>query len=168
ARPAVGEARWRLRHAFQEVDDGPGATRRLRRPEPLVEVFSYGEPGPGLLASLRIAPALDGIGRIERIADATLLALEDPDDRDGDGISGRVHRLPGAHDDGLRIGRFGHKAAQPSLAHQVAAALRDDMGITSRLFPAQACTQAQADCLRAPDGAGPDGPHEIPDELLAA
>src|SRR5690606_32923607 len=120
-------------------------------------------PAPGLLVSARLAPALAGVGRIGRIADAGLLALEDPDDGNGDGISGRAHRLPEGG-----IGRFGHKASQPSLALQVAAALRDDIGITSRHFPAESCTRAQAGCAAAPSGAGPDGPHEISDFLFDA
>ncbi|MEB2319764.1 MAG: thiol oxidoreductase [Pseudomonadota bacterium] len=162
-----GEARWRLEPVVVELDDGLGSVRRLERPLPRIEAFAHGEPAPGLLVSARIAPILAGIGRIERIADATLLALEDPDDRDGDGISGRAHRLPGGSA-GPRLGRFGHKAAHPDLAHQVGAALRDDIGITSRLFPAEPCTAAQSACAQAASGAGPDGPHEISDALFDA
>lgn len=165
---AMGEARWSLHFVEEEVDDGSGEARRLRRPVPRFEAFAYGDPGRGLLASLRMAPALAGIGRIERIADATLLSLEDPDDRDGDGISGRAHRLPARDGERPRIGRYGHKATQPSLAHQVAAALRDDIGITSRLFPDESCTPVQADCADAPGGAGPDGPFEIADAIFDA
>ncbi|MCO5121580.1 MAG: hypothetical protein M9951_18360, partial [Burkholderiaceae bacterium] len=163
-----GEARWRLQPVVVELDDGLGSVRRLERPLPRIEAFAHGEPAPGLLVSARIAPILAGIGRIERIADATLLALEDPDDRDGDGISGRAHRLPGGSAAAPRLGRFGHKAAHPDLAHQVGAALRDDIGITSRRFPAEACTAAQSACARAASGAGPDGPHEISDALFDA
>lgn len=181
-----GEARWRLAHVVADLDDGQGAPRRLAWPEPRIEAFAHGEPAPGLRVSARLAPGLAGVGRIERIADATLLALEDPEDRDGDGISGRAHRWrdtapvsgPDSGADrfaadprapvGPRIGRFGHKAVYPSLAWQVAAALRDDIGITSRFFPAESCTMAQRDCASAPDGAGPDGPHEISDSLFDA
>ncbi len=59
---------------------------------------------------LRQTPALFGLGLIERIPEMTILALADPDDADGDGISGRAHRLP----DG-RLGRFGWKAQVPDL-----------------------------------------------------
>jgi len=44
------------------------------------------------------------------VPDQEILALADPNDRDHDGISGRVHRLP----DG-RIGRFGRKAQEATL-----------------------------------------------------
>lgn len=169
ANGAMGEARWRLEHVVaQDAHDGPGTRRPLRRPLPRIDAFAHGDPPPGLLVSLRSAPALEGIGRIERIADASLLALEDPDDRDGDGISGRAHRLAASDARGPRIGRYGHKATQPSLAHQVGAALRDDIGITSRLFPDESCTPAQRDCAGAPNGAGPDGPFEIPDAIFDA
>lgn len=165
---ATGEARWGIAHVEEEVGDGPGVMRLLRRPVPRIESFAYGDPAPGLLASLRAAPALEGAGRIERVAEAALLALEDPGDADGDGISGRAHRLPAPDGPGWRIGRYGHKATQPSLALQVAAALRDDLGITSRHFPDESCTPVQADCAAAPGGAGPDGPFEIPDAILDA
>src|SRR5690606_25375566 len=65
---ATGEARWGIAHVEEEVDDGPGVLRLLRRPVPRIESFAYGDPAPGLLASLRAAPALEGAGRIERVA----------------------------------------------------------------------------------------------------
>lgn len=158
-----GEARWRLEHVV--ADDGRG----LLRPVPRIEAFASGDPAPGLLVSLRRAPAIAGIGQLERIADATLLALEDPDDRDGDGISGRAHRLPAvAGEPDRRVGRYGYKAVHATLAAQVAAALSEDLGISSRLAPAGPCAANQAACRAAPDGAGPDGPHEIPDPVFAA
>jgi len=60
--------------------------------------------GCGLQGPLT-APPLWGRGLVEAVADGTLLALEDPDDVDGDGISGRVGR-----DASGRIGRFGRRA----------------------------------------------------------
>jgi CxxC motif-containing protein (DUF1111 family) len=102
-------------------------------------------------------PSVTGLGLLEAVEDGTLLALEDPDDADGDGISGRIQLIgPGdiadgaaSLDDFIRqdpgsrvviagryIGRFGKKAATVNLLHQVVMAYREDMGITSDLVPA--------------------------------
>ena len=59
----------------------------------------------------------------------------DPDDRDGDGISGRPNWVPDRSHGQRRVGRFGWKAEQPSVLQQAAAAFVGDMGITSALFP---------------------------------
>src|SRR5262245_22116735 len=71
------------------------------------------EPFPdGVTAQgLRTTPDVFGFGLLDAVPDETLLALADPDDRDGDGISGRAHVLPGGH-----VGRFGRKANGASLA----------------------------------------------------
>lgn len=113
-------------------------------------------PEPVNAITQLIAPAVTGLGYLEAIDDATLLALEDVDDRDGDGISGRIHWVSSSdrarafaelerrgepdaerfleHPQGY-IGRFGRKGAILSLHEQTGTALRDDMGITSRRFP---------------------------------
>ena len=75
---------------------------------------------------LRHPPTLLGLGTLEAIEDATIEALADPDDADGDGISGRVHRL----DDGS-LGRFGWEARWSSLDDAVRDELDRHMGITS-------------------------------------
>lgn len=73
----------------------------------------------------RQTPALFGLGLVDRIPEATLLALADPADADMNGISGRAHVLP----DG-RVGRFGWKADVPSLAEFTRDALSVELGIT--------------------------------------
>ena len=88
--------------------------------------------------------ALFGNGLVEAIPDAVLIALEDPEDRDGDGISGRAHRVHDKASDKTRIGRFGWKAQQATLMAFGAEAYRDEMGITNDLFPQEACPRG--DC----------------------
>jgi CxxC motif-containing protein (DUF1111 family) len=73
-------------------------------------------------------PFLFGLGLVEAIPDETILSREDPDDRDGDGISGRAGRTP----DG-RLGRFGRKAEQASIMEFIDTALRFEMGLTTPL-----------------------------------
>lgn len=83
--------------------------------------------------AVRIAPPLFGWGLLERVDAGTLARMADPFDRDGDGISGRLPLTRHG------IGRFGWKAAQPTLAHQIAAALQGDMGVTTAHGAAPTC-----------------------------
>lgn len=92
---------------------------------------------PDLRVSPRMGPPMIGLGLIEAIDDRDIHALADPDDENGDGISGRVHVVNG------RVGRFGWKAAVPSLRKQVAAALSNDMGLRNSLFPKENITGTQ-------------------------
>ncbi len=75
-----------------------------------------------------------GAGLVEAIADETILALEDPGDRDGDGISGRAARIVDVATGRERIGRFGWKAQQATLLAFAGDAYRNEMGITNELF----------------------------------
>lgn len=73
----------------------------------------------------RQPPSLLGLGEIEYISDSTILANEDPNDENGDGISGRAYRLEYG-----RIGRFGWKAQIPTVQDFVADALLQEIGVT--------------------------------------
>lgn len=61
--------------------------------------------------SVRLAPPLAAMRAMEAVPEAAILAWADPEDVDGDGISGRVQPTP----DG-RVGRFGYKGHAPRLA----------------------------------------------------
>ena len=90
------------------------------------------------------------MGLLESIPSAALIAREDAEDADGNGISGRAHRLP----DG-RIGRFGWKAAQGTVREQTAAAFNEDLGITSPPRSETSCTPLQTVCRGRPHGNDP-------------
>lgn len=86
-------------------------------------------------------PANTGLGFLEAVPDATLLALADEDDSNNDGISGRPNWIsvpdyciirPGTIiNNNKYIGRFGKKAAVYDLFQQTVNAYNQDMGITS-------------------------------------
>ncbi|MFO0278902.1 MAG: di-heme oxidoredictase family protein, partial [Planctomycetota bacterium] len=119
------EARVDIAWAVVRGAYGDGEPFELLRPTYALAEPAYGPVGDVVLGG-RTAPHMVGLGLLAAIPDAALRALADPDDRDGDGVSGRVHALP----DG-RIGRFGWKATQPTVREQVAGAFVHDMGITS-------------------------------------
>ena len=98
----------------------------------------------GVETSLRMPPPVFGVGLIEAIPDSTILKNQDPDDADGDGISGRANMVqapdfvPAWHvggGEGPQLGRFSRKAQVSSLLEQVAAAYQQDMGVTSDFIP---------------------------------
>jgi CxxC motif-containing protein (DUF1111 family) len=85
--------------------------------------------------SPRVAPPVFGLGLLEAIADADIVAHADEGDANGDGISGRVNTVWDMVGQREAVGRFGWKAEQPTLLQQSAAAYNEDMGITNPLFP---------------------------------
>ncbi|MCA9609484.1 MAG: hypothetical protein KC619_27975 [Myxococcales bacterium] len=74
---------------------------------------------------LRQTPAIFGFGLIDQIPEANIMANEDPDDLDGDGIRGRAHVLP----DG-RVGRLGWRADVPNLAEFARDGMTNELGVT--------------------------------------
>ncbi|MCG8416321.1 MAG: thiol oxidoreductase [Proteobacteria bacterium] len=143
-----------------EFSDGEAYT--LLSPRYTISNLAYGPMSNQVKRSPRVAPAVIGLGLLEAIGEDRLAELEDPDDADGDGISGRINRVWDVTTEQLAIGRFGWKAEQPSVRQQSAGAFVGDMGITSSLFPSQNCTSSQTDCGDAISGGDP----EIPDRLL--
>jgi CxxC motif-containing protein (DUF1111 family) len=99
---------------------------------------------PGAAVSLRLPPPVFGVGLIEAIPAATILAFADPDDADSDGISGRPNMVtageyvppgePGGGSGSL-LGRFGRKAQVSNLLEQTVEAYHQDIGITSDFRP---------------------------------
>nr|WP_305123134.1 di-heme oxidoredictase family protein [Roseomonas sp. GC11] len=151
-----GEGRVRLRWHTEEKTLADGTRIPLRRPEPRLE----GPAAPGRRLSLRMAPALIGLGLLEQVPEAALLALADPTDRDGDGIRGRLNRVWSQAEGRVLPGRFGWKAGEATLADQNAAAFSADLGLSTPLRPAPwgDCTAAQPECRAAPHGLTPHGP----------
>lgn len=148
------EGRIALGYTETQVVLADGTTVSLRAPSYAVGDPAQGPPARDLRLSARLAPPMIGLGLLEAIPSADILAGADPDDRDGDGISGRANVVPSLEYGVPMLGRFGLKAGVATVREQVARALSADMGLSSPLLPDAwgDCTQAQSDCRAAPDG----------------
>jgi CxxC motif-containing protein (DUF1111 family) len=145
-----------------------GQVAHLRTPSYRITDLGNGPLGAGVMMSPRVTPQMIGLGLLEAIPADEILALADPDDADGDGISGRANIVLSDAAGVPMLGRFGMKAGQPSVREQSAAAFSGDMGLSTPLHPAPwgECTESQTECRAAPDGADPETGFEVSAEAL--
>lgn len=165
----ISEGRLAVDWTEQPFSFPDGSKASLARPEWRIDNPHFGPIGDDVMLSPRVAPQMIGLGLIEAIPAADILAAEDPDDADGDGISGRAAVVLSAEFERPMLGRFGLKAGAATIREQSAAAFSGDMGISSPLFPDPwgECTPAQAQCRSGPHGDGDVRGTEIDDEGLS-
>ncbi len=120
----------------------PDGTFRVVGGTTLFQMFSLPDhrcqaviPAEVNVIARRASIPLFGVGLVEAIADETLLALEDPFDRDRDGISGRAAVIVDQATGQRRVGRFGWKAQIATLLTFSGDAYTNEMGITNDVFP---------------------------------
>lgn len=151
--PAEGRAR--VTYVERPGAFADGTPYSLRSPSYVVDRLGYGPLAPDVLLSPRVAPFVIGLGLLEAVPEEVIVALADPDDSDGDGISGRPNRVWDIERGATALGRFGWKANEPTLHQQNAAAFLGDMGITSAMFPVEECSSRQLECREALTGPTP-------------
>lgn len=159
------EARLRIKYIKTLIELGDDQSIFLRKPELIVSELSMGPLSTDTRFSNRLAPAVHGMGLINELSDETLLSFADPEDRDGDGISGRPNQVWDRENKKVSIGRFGWKASQPTLKQQIADAFLNDIGITSTMRPQEALSPYQRKTLgygKLPNGGDP----EISDKII--
>ena len=157
------EADVEITYTNEQYTFADGTAYELRRPTYTV-VDPYLPLPAGLMLSPRVAAPVFGLGLLEAIPDEDILAREDPDDRNGDGISGRANEVWDITGQRPVLGRFGWKANQPTLLQQTAAAFSADIGITNTLFPSGEHDGSQTTSGQPEDAA----PIELSDSLLHA
>jgi CxxC motif-containing protein (DUF1111 family) len=167
------EGRMVIEYAEIPVALADGEVVDLRAPSYRIADLAYGPLDPDVMLSPRVAPPMIGLGLLEAVADEDLLAHADPDDGDGDGISGRANRVWSAEREQVMLGRFGWKAGEPTLNQQSSHAMAGDVGIGNPIAPAAwgDCTAAQTACRAAPNGNSSqyddlEAPREVMDQIL--
>lgn len=158
-------------HLAIKLSDGPrvtladGTIVQLHRPEPVFTDFAFGPLAPETAVGLRLAPAIHGLGLLQRIPAKTILA-QVGHEQDVDGQPNWVTDIKTGR---KQLGRFGWKAMQPSLMQQNAHAFAIDIGMSNHDFPSGSgdCTSSETACMIAPNGNSPQfGNVEIADPIL--
>jgi CxxC motif-containing protein (DUF1111 family) len=173
-----GDGRGRLDNSLQRIgSESDGFLAGLGGPQIQDKAIAGAEferlPA-GVAVSVRLPPPVFGVGLIEAIPDAVILALADSADADGDGISGRPnfvmsadfvpHTEPGGGP-GIKLGRFSRKAQVSSLLRQTVEAYHQDIGITSDFLPAENSNPLSSVPIEATD---PTPDPEIPAATVQA
>ena len=150
-----------------EVVLADGTVIFLRNPTYIIEELGYGPLSEEIMTSPRIAPPMIGLGLLEAIAPADILGHADPDDLNGDGISGRANIVWSEELNSHAIGRFGWKAGEPNLNQQNSHAFSIDIGLSTPLSPFARgdCAPVQSDCLSA-SGGGNEVVVEVTAEIM--
>jgi CxxC motif-containing protein (DUF1111 family) len=108
-------------------------------------------PSDATVFARRVPIPLFGAGLVEAIPDETIRALEDPSDRNGDGVSGRAALVVDVASGERRVGRFGWKAQHATLLTFGADAYRNEMGITNDVFPQEVAFGIRPETMRLCD-----------------
>ncbi|MGO4351676.1 di-heme oxidoredictase family protein [Rhizobium sp. RAF36] len=150
----AAEGKMAIHYTEKSVTLAGGETVLLRAPEYSVTDLAYGPLDPATTISPRVAPAMIGLGLIEAIPPADILAHADPDDRDGDGISGKAAIVRDHRTGDIALGRFGWKAQNATARDQSADAFSNDIGISTPDRPDAYgdCTDAETKCRKMPTG----------------
>uniref|UniRef100_UPI00097BF714 di-heme oxidoredictase family protein n=1 Tax=Pelomonas sp. KK5 TaxID=1855730 RepID=UPI00097BF714 len=124
-----------------------GTAVELRSPK-----LAFDGPVPALY-SLRAAPPMIGVGLLEAVPEADILARarSTPDE---DGVKGQANYVFDPETGTVRLGRFGWKAAKATLRQQAASALLQDMAVASPVYPSRDCTRGPDACATGAKTAG--------------
>lgn len=131
----AGEGQAVVEYAEFDVSLSEGEKITLRRPTLSFRNLAYGPLGPQTKTSLRNAPPVFGLGLLEAVSEAEILAAK-----------GRPNFVFSVETNRKALGRFGLKANQPDLRQQIANAFAEDIGITSSLFPDENCASTRSEC----------------------
>ena len=144
--PAEGQAL--VSYEPREVVLADGEKLILRKPGIRFKDLQFGELGPDVMLSPRVAPPVFGLGLLEAVPEKTILAIAEQQKRDG--MSGKPNYVWDYEAEQVAFGRFGWKANQPSLRQQTAAAFLGDIGATSFIFQEENCPAVQVQCRDMP------------------
>jgi CxxC motif-containing protein (DUF1111 family) len=138
------EASFSVEWVEHEVVLDDGERVRLRKPLIRIGDLAYGPLGDNVLAGLRLAPPLVGLGLLEAVPEETLVELAAR--ASVDGIRGKVNRVWDQSQGKSVVGRFGLKANHGSLREQVAIAFLNDIGLSTPVYPYQNCPPMNQTC----------------------
>lgn len=144
------EGKLKIAYGQKKVVYPSGELVYLSVPKYSLTDLNYGDIDKNVHVSIRKTPALVGLGYVEAIPDEVILANEDIEDKNKDGISGKANWVYSKEKNGLALGRYTYKASAPTVKNQIANAFFHDMSLTTSFYRNDNCTQYQNNCLSAP------------------
>ncbi|MGZ9723237.1 di-heme oxidoreductase family protein [Rhizobium miluonense] len=165
----AAEGKVTVTYTEETVTLAGGETVTLRKPHYGVTDLAYGPMDLNTTFSPRIAPPMIGLGLIEAIPEADILANADPEGKNSDGIHGKAAIVHDHRTGQIALGRFGWKAQNATVRDQAADAFSVDIGISTpdRPNPYGDCTAKELRCLAMPNGVQKRlGDTEAPDPVL--
>lgn len=153
----MAEGRMRVEYEEFSIELADGSKVTLRKPSYSMDDLAYGPLHLQVMVSPRVASQMIGLGLLEAIDQEAILSLTDPEDKDGDGISGRPNWIWSMEHKQIVLGRFGWKAGGASINEQSQQAFSSDIGISVPMHTNGAgdCTENQPSCWSAPNGNSP-------------
>lgn len=133
-------------YVFQQNQFADGTVYEILWPTVNIRNRTQGPLTDNVRSSARIGSQLVGMGLLEAVPDEQILALADPNDANGDGISGRPNAVWNPQTEQIELGRFGWKSNVVELDQQIAQAFHGDMSLTTSLVPIENCSPAQTAC----------------------
>jgi CxxC motif-containing protein (DUF1111 family) len=150
----VGEAQTQLAGFVAAPNYADGTPNPLTKPK-----YNFVSGTAPVFFSVRNSPAFVGIGLLDAVPEADILAISAANN--GAGISGHAQKVIDPVTGQTRLGRFGWKAGTSSLKHQIAAALSAEMGVTTSVMPKLDCGTGQADCQTGTELSNADLDHMV-------
>ncbi len=135
-----------------------GEVVQLRAPALKFQSLNFGPLGAEVMTSMRVAPALIGVGLLDAVSERNIRTVAANQQK---GLRGRPNVVWDLINNREALGRFGRKANQPSVEQQIFLAYHADLGVTSRWFPEENCTEVQLECFAEPPGGHPELPQEL-------
>ena len=139
----------------------------LKYPSYELSNLKYGELKKNTSLSMRVSPQVIGVGLLEAIEESDILAKQDINDEDNDGVSG-VARIVNDEKGNKKIGRFGIRASTPNLFTQTGVAFMHDMGLSNSVGTDAYgdCTKKQSECYKFSTGINKKDLYEVNDEVM--
>lgn len=159
----AGEGELHVDWLTEKAKLADGSEVELRRPKIRIEHLNFGPLAEGTMTSMRNSQPIFGLGYLEAVSEADILALAAA--QKAQGLNGRPNRVRDDVNDRTALGRFGWKANQPSVRQQIAAAFINDMGVTSPVYDKQNCPPAQTACAQQNHTGKPELKPEMWDKL---
>ena len=133
----------------------------------IINKLNYGSLDNNNSTSLRVSPQVIGVGLLESIEQSDILAKEDINDSNKDGVSG-IARIIYDKEGNKEIGRFGVRASTPNLFVQTGVAFMHDMGLSNSVASNAFgdCTKYQKECYNFPTGINEGSNLEVEDNIL--